>query len=490
MALTGRERGRFGVLTKGPHRRARTAGGTPAVGLLLLLLAAGTALAGSCPVDLFREYDPGRPPGILTAPPVTQVQTSPWTDPDPTPFGTVLTWYRLNLQTADPDPSVPVIFVEKEGTAARIVWVGGNDPAACCTGTDCADLCPGECEARGGTWLGAGASCADDPPPCATSTACVSTGPFFGMSKVSGGGTVFGGSGYPTLAPVTLQQVDPMTGASTSQGLELIPEEQRVWNFTGARDARGHRYYYAGGRWSDSDFPPTIVTVDTATPALVSAVPIPPQVDFARLAFDPASGNLYGLVLEDGGINLTGGHHYFPALMDLAIVDPTDGTVTTVVAGLPGQLDHFAATLDSRGGRYIYHTFAGELHSVDLVTGAVTTVSVPDHLAALEWDEATRTLYALRTCCATNFQASGVTGYRMFGDMELVKVDDVTGAVTLLSSSPLPAGTTNWITAYDCEHGLFLYVSDTGETQVVDVGSGDLVSTSPPPTDARLYSLD
>ena len=55
------------------------------------LFLAGLAAAS----DLYREYDPTRPPGILTAPPVRSGLALPHVDADPEPPGTTLTLYRI-----------------------------------------------------------------------------------------------------------------------------------------------------------------------------------------------------------------------------------------------------------------------------------------------------------------------------------------------------------------------------------------------------------
>lgn len=455
---------------------------------ILSLAVAGLASAGTCPVDLYREHDPGRPPAILTDPPATRIGPSPWLDPDPVPLGTGLTVYRLNVQTADPDPLVELLLVDKIDQTARLSWSGGHDPAACCLGSACSMLCPGACEDSGGSWSGPPSSCDDLPPPCEPSSDC--GGQIFGLAKASGGGVSFGGSGYPTLAEVSLQSVDASTGAASPRGLVLTPEPDRPWNFTGARDGAAGRFYYAGGRADDAGIPTTVVAIDTSAPAHLSTADLSPPANLAHLELDALTGELYGLALQSGGITMSGGHHYFPSPLDLVHVSAGDGTVTTIATDLPGELDHFAATLDSAGGRYLYHTFSGELHAVDLSTGSLSSVAVPDHLAGLEWDEATRSLYGLRTCCATSFQASGDEGYRMFGEMELVRIDDATGAVTVLNPGPLPAGTTNWATALDCDLGVFLYVSADGSSNALDLVTGDLLSSSPPPTDARFHALD
>jgi hypothetical protein len=298
-----------------------------------------------------------------------------------------------------------------------------------------------------------------------------------------------GGSGYPTLAPITLYRVDPTTGASTSEGLTLSQDEELVWNFTGAQDPLRSRHYYAGGRANHATIPSTIVTVDTATPQLVSSVPLDPPVNLLHLEVEHSTGSLYGLAVGPGSLIFTGGHHYFAGAIDLVSIAPDTGVVTSIATNLPGELDHFAATLDKVGRRYLYHTFAGELHFVNLDTGALATLAVPEHLIDLQFDDATGALYGLQTCCSGTFEMSGTEGYRSFGEIDLVEIDTSTGAVTVLATG-LPTGTTNWISGFQCELGHYLYVSDTGETHILDVTTGMLLSTSPHPPDSRFHSLD
>ena len=460
--------------------------------LLCLALAASAApcLAGLCPVDLFREYDPAHPPAILTAPPLCEIHDSPYLDTDVAPPGTGLTFYRVNVQTSDPDAAYPLIMVKKVGRDASIVWGGSGDPAACCIGEECSVLCPGECGVEGGEYVGDGTSCDDEPPPCGGGPTCVPPDPFFGLAKASGGGVSFGGSGYPTLAPVSFYGVDTSSGAASSEGLTFSEETERVWNFTGAQDPAGSRYYYAGGRANHASIGCTIVTLDTASATLLSDVPLDPPANIVHLEFDHVSRTLYALLLDPGSLVFSGGHVYFSGTLHLASIDPVTGSVAIIAPDLPGELDHFAATLDGNGGRYLYHTFSGELHSVDLATGDRHAVSVPEQIIDLQFDDATGALYGLRTWGSSTFNGSGTDGYRTYGEIALVRIDKVTGETADLNSSPLPTGTTNWISAFDCSSGYYLYVSDTGESHVRDVTTGERVSTSPHPPDGRFHSLD
>jgi hypothetical protein len=84
---------------------------------------------------------------------------------------------------------------------------------------------------------------------------------------------------------------------------------------------------------------------------------------------------------------------------------------------------------------------------------------------------------------------NGTDGYRSFGEIDLVRIDTTTGAVTVLATG-LPTGTTNWISGFSCELGHYLYVGDTGETHILDVTTGTLLSSSPHPPDSRFHSLD
>jgi hypothetical protein len=171
-------------------------------------------------------------------------------------------------------------------------------------------------------------------------------------------------------------------------------------------------------------------------------------------------------------------------------IDPPTGAVVEVAAGLPGGLRNFAATLDGAGRTYRYHTASGELHAVDLDDGTLSTVALPEVLADLQHDDATGTLYGLETWGGTMFQGSGEDGYRTFGNIELVSIDPATGTLTRLNAAPLPSGTTNFSSAFDCSSGHYLYVGDTGETHVLDVATGDLLATAPPPGTSRFHSLD
>lgn len=82
-------------------------------------------------------------------------------------------------------------------------------------------------------------------------------------------------------------------------------------------------------------------------------------VGVAALAVHPRSGALYGI---------TGGRGLRPSL---ATIDPRSGEVTLV-----GALDHTASdiTFDSAGTMYIWLTDLNQLGTVDLGTGAVTSI--------------------------------------------------------------------------------------------------------------------
>lgn len=148
----------------GAPSRARTR-----LGLLLCsCLAAGGALAGTCPVPFFREHSPERPPRILTDTPVRDVFETPVIDADPRPPGTVLTFYRLGRQDAVTDRWHPIILVRNEAGTVLIDWRGSREPAACCTGVDCFPACPLACDGAAGTYMEAGGDCPVDPASCVT----------------------------------------------------------------------------------------------------------------------------------------------------------------------------------------------------------------------------------------------------------------------------------------------------------------------------------
>jgi hypothetical protein len=361
-------------------------------------------------------------------------------------------------------------------------------PAACCAGMSCAMLCPAACGRFGGTWMGAGTACTDIPDPCVPS-ACVAPGPFTGLAKQPGGSTILTGAGLPTTAPTDLHDVDSSSGASLGRGLTLALERQWTWNFTGARDGAGDRHYTIGGRPDQPAIGSDVVTIDTATATLVDDVPLSPQVDFVHVDFDHSSRVLYGLVVETGGLSL-GVHMQFNGMLSLVVVDPATGVVTTVASGLPEGLDHYAATLDSEGDRYFYHVATGVLHAVDLVTGARTSVSVPEDIADLQFDDATGTLYGLRITNNTGISGSAAEGWRTNGSIDLVEISPTSGALTVLNAAALPAGTTNWASAFDCDNRHYLYVSADGNSNVLDVATGALLSTSAPPPGERHASLD
>ena len=390
-----------------------------------------------------------------------------------------------------------------DGTSCSDVPPPCGVASACCVGGVCSMRLETECAAVGGIYKGDGTKCSDVPPPCGGPSSCVPSSPYFGLAKPSGGGAPFGALGFPTTMPVDLYSIATSTGLASPEGLHLDPETQRPWNFTGAQDPAGHLYYFIGGRAGDAAAPPSIVTIDTATSTLVRDVPLDPAADIMRLDFDHGTKRLYVLALNAAQLVMSGGHVYFPGSLALGEVFPVTGQVPGINVNLPGGLDHLAATLDSANHRYLYSTYVSDpppglaqLHKVNLTTGAVTSVDLGLDLAnyhrivGLEWDDATGTLYGLESWGSTTFSSSGTDGYRTFGEIALVRIDETTGALTQIGAGPLPTGTTNWIDAFDCSIGYYLYLSDTGEAQILDVSTGDLVSTSPPPPDSRFHSLD
>jgi len=311
------------------------------------------------------------------------------------------------------------------------------------------------------------------------------------MAKLFGGGSTFTSDGIPATNDVALHSADTTTGATVDQGLILSLDTERVWNFAGTRDVARSRLYYAGGRPGSAAAPPSIVTVDAAAASLISSQPLAPEVNLVDLDLDQDSGLLYGLAVETSGIDFSAGHFTFNGLIDLVRVDPATGTVAVLANGLPSRLDHYAATLDSAGDRYFYHTADGLLVAVDLASGASTTVALAAHILDLQYDDGAGILYGRRrTGGSTTLGGDSNEGWRTFGDADMVRIDPATGGLTAINLQPLPAGTANWSSAFDCEVGHYIYLSATGETNIVDVTTGSLLISAPPPTDARFVVLD
>ena len=464
------------------------------LGLLLgagLLAAAPGARAGDCPVPLFREHSPSHPPTILVDAPVRDIFDTPEIDADPRPPGTLLSFYRVGLQTADPDPDFPTIVLEKQGDSVVLHWGGSGNHQPCCVGASCLDLCPEDCLAMGGALLDPGLTCADDPPPCGPVAGCTSaSSPAFGLAKQAGGGVTLGGSGFPSLMPVELNSVNTSTGESTLLPLVLDPPEQRVWNFAGAQDPMSRLFFHAGGRANDAMIPATIVTVDTVTESLVAVENLSLALNLVHLDFDSTTGTLYGLAVGGGSLIIGSGNLSFSGPISVVTIDPATGETAFAWSGLPGGLRNYAATLDGEGRRYFYSTSADELVAVNLDDGSFSTVPLDRVLVDLQFDDSTGTLYGLETWGSGSWQGSGDTGYRTFGNTELLEIDPATGATTILNPDPLPTGTTNYASAYDCSTGHYLWVSDTGETQVLDTATGRIVATAPPPGTSRFHALD
>ena len=309
---------------------------------------------------------------------------------------------------------------------------GSGEPAACCIGTDCSELCPKPCAEAGGIFQGEGTSCSDTPSPCG-SASCVTSDPFCGLVWDSGFFVESSPRGFPVTSTVTLTHVVNATGASTSDNLTLSDGTELVWNFAGTHDPQRLIYYYIGGRPGNLSAPPTVVTLDTAAASMVNKAALVPEMNMVDLEFDHVTDALYGLSVNgDGGMDTSDGHVFFAETLNLVRIDPDTGAVTIISPDLAGGLDHFAAVIDHEGGRYLYHTIDGGLHSVDLLTGAAT----------------------------------------------------------VLNGAALPTGSNNWADAYDCENQLYLYVDDTVEAHVLDITTGNLVSSSPPPASGRLCTLD
>jgi hypothetical protein len=408
-------------------------------------------------------------------------------DPDPEPLGTRLIYYKVNRQ-ALPDPGVLLQVLNRIGVP-ELNWTGTPRAGACCFGTVCLMRCEPECLQEGGRFVGEGTACSDQPPPCGSS-ACLTSDPLSALVWDNGLFIEMSGAGFPVTSEVTLYHVNNATGAAASDWLTLTDPTELLWNFAAAHDTSGNRFYYIGGKPGQSSAPPTVLTLDTASPALLQAHPLVPEVNIVHLAFEHLSGVLYGLSPNaGGGMNTDAGHVYFAQPLDLVSIDPDTGAVTTVAADLPPGLDHFAATLDHAGGRYIYHAFDGGLHSVDLITGATDSVTVDELLIDLKFDDDTGELYGLRAEPSL-LSGNGREGWLTLGAVDLVQIDQVTGLTTVLNGSDLPTGSDNWVDAYDCNHHTYLYVSDSGQTHVLDVTTGELIASAPPPLTGRLAALD
>jgi hypothetical protein len=309
----------------------------------------------------------------------------------------------------------------------------------------------------------------------------------------SKGGTTFTNLGIPSTAPVEFLSVNTSTGAITASGLILTDESERVWNFTGTADPEGRKYYYAGGRYGNAVIKPTVVAMDTAATSVSSNQVLTPEKDIVHLALNHYTGVLYGLALNSsGGLSFGGGHLYFTQTLILVTVDPTTGAVTEIGSDLPAGLDHYAAALDGEGGRYFYHAYTGSLGRlvvVSLSTGSFTIVSVQDTIADLQFDDAAKKLYGLRLVGSGTISGSAAEGWRTTGSVDLVEINPATGNVTTIKTG-LPSGTTNWVSGFDCDLGHYIYASGTGEIHVLDAATGNLLTTSPPPSDGRVCSLD
>ena len=160
------------------------------------------SLAATCPVPLFREYDPARPPRILTDPPVRTITDSPCLDPDPAPPGARLVYYKVNEQDG-PDPLNPAMKALKRGRSVELHWTGGGDPGPCCVAADCRLLCPRDCRLGGGV-MHPGVDCAASP--CQATGACCSPssgGCVDGLTRQQCEGycSCYGGDGTTCAAP-------------------------------------------------------------------------------------------------------------------------------------------------------------------------------------------------------------------------------------------------------------------------------------------------
>jgi hypothetical protein len=115
---------------------------------------------------LFREYDPVRPPMILTDPGIRAICMTPYPDLDPVPAGTTLVFYRVGDQ-GFPDPSAPdyiEIMMTPGGWNGQLDWTGADctQGSACCIAPDVCHLVRDQdaCETvYSGLYAGDGVDC-------------------------------------------------------------------------------------------------------------------------------------------------------------------------------------------------------------------------------------------------------------------------------------------------------------------------------------------
>lgn len=271
----------------------------------------------------------------------------------------------------------------------------------------------------------------------------LTTGP--GLTSTGAAGIRFGGSGSNSLLRRDLE-----TAGNTILNSAL---PSGIWNLATAIDRSTERFYYVTDE--------RIQITDFAIGALVASSPLSHEVLYC-LQFDGASGHLFALSPKrSGGTAFDGGTVVFMHATTLLLqVDPLSGGAA-VKGELPGGLRNLNCALDVVGRRFFYQT-ADTLVVADLDTGElVDRFPMPLELYGLDFDTASRLLYAMvlgSECIGSQCGESGGSFIAAYRDdpNSLVAISPVDGSVLSIVSA-IPSGGMNFLSSIDPLLGQFHY---------------------------------
>jgi len=194
--------------------------------------------------------------------------------------------------------------------------------------------------------------------------ATVQATPLFGNSFAGGAGAV-------------LYDLDPVTGQATN------PRSTGIDHLVGVAFSPGATLYGLSNSTAAQN-PNSLFTINLTTGAsqLVGATGLANVIE-GDLAFDPTTGELYGIYNLDA------------AQRQLFTIDPATGQATVIPGSLSG--DPSAMAFDETGMLYVIDTSLQELLAVDKTTGAISTImplnTALGSVAGMDVDPGTGTFY-------------------------------------------------------------------------------------------------
>ena len=260
----------------------------------------------------------------------------------------------------------------------------------------------------------------------------------------------------------TLYLIKADESAGTFNNVNSIPGAE--WVAVGPNsttfDGKNERYIFAG---SPDDITFSLYSLDAKTGNIITKAPYPVSFnspEHLELQYGNSTNTLYGLHWDNNG------------KAELVSVDLTTGAYTSI-APLPGvaAIDYFSTTFDNNHNLIIFvGTDANGnvcLYSVSVSSGAIVTKPKVSKISNIQYDNITGNLYGI---------------YEQAGNLSFVSINSITGAIsnlaTLTGIGYIDEGATLddryhkfTFAAYDQASGEFLYT--------VDATTGNIISKVP-----------